>query len=306
MRLTNEALDDIQGIITSGYGHLPQAAYLFVTMTSADGARRWLSRVSGSITTSRRWRRPATPNRPSPSTSASPRKGFERRGLPARVLCTFPLEFQDGIASPERSRILGDTGASAPEGWEIGGPRTDPVHAMLLLFAANETTLDEICRAQRAILESTDGVDELPGSMQRGYRPETETEPFGFHDGIAQPSIAGLDGRWRADRGIHPRIRESLRADSANPGCSARTGSRRHPAASGKSPSRRNGAGRSGTTRLLPRISKASAGRGWLLAVHGARGRSQRKRRCCAHRVACLQVRRTMAVWRTDDAGARR
>ena len=34
--LTDEALGDIQGVITSGYGHLPQAAYLFIRMTNAD------------------------------------------------------------------------------------------------------------------------------------------------------------------------------------------------------------------------------------------------------------------------------
>ena len=51
-RLTDDALRDIQGIITSGYGHLPYAAYLFVTMTNADGARRWLALVGNSITAS--------------------------------------------------------------------------------------------------------------------------------------------------------------------------------------------------------------------------------------------------------------
>jgi hypothetical protein len=166
VRLKNEALDDIQGIITSGYGHLPQAAYLFVTMSNAEGARRWLARLSTSITSSRRW----TVNRDSAETK--PRvavnvgitaEGLRASGLSADVLRTFPLEFQDGIAAPERSRILGDTGASAPQQWEIGGPHTDPVHAMLLLFAADETALTEICSLHRDILESSDGVGELPG-----------------------------------------------------------------------------------------------------------------------------------------------
>ena len=30
--------------------------------------------------------------------------------------------------------------------------------------------------------------------MQTGYRPDGDHEPFGFHDGIAQPSIAGITG----------------------------------------------------------------------------------------------------------------
>ena len=37
-------------------------------------------------------------------------------------------------------------------------------------------------------------MTELPGSMQRGYRPANDREPFGFRDGIAQPAIAGIAG----------------------------------------------------------------------------------------------------------------
>ena len=175
VRLRNEALDDIQGIITSGYGHLPQAAYLFVTMSNAEGARRWLARLSTSITSSRRRTgdRDSTDARPHVAVNVGiTAEGLRASGLSADVLRTFPLEFQDGITAPERSRILGDTGASAPEEWEFGGPHADPVHAMLLLFAADEMALTEICRQHRGMLESCDGVAELPGSMQRGYRPE--------------------------------------------------------------------------------------------------------------------------------------
>jgi Dyp-type peroxidase family len=198
VRLTDDALADIQGIITSGYGHLPQAAFLFVTMTHATGARRWLSRVSASITSSKRWAVDHKSAKARPQSAVNvgiTAEGLRALALPSRVLCTFPPEFQDGITSPERSRILGDTGDSAPELWEIGGPRTDPVHAVLLIFASDEPHLKELCRAERALLESSEGVVEIRGGMQRGYRPDTAAEPFGFHDGIAQPKIAGVDGR---------------------------------------------------------------------------------------------------------------
>jgi Dyp-type peroxidase family len=198
LRLTGDALADIQGIITSGYGHLPQAAYLFVTMTQPAAARRWLSRISASITSARRWRVEGASANAKPQVAVNVGltiEGLRACGLPSGVLCTFPSEFQDGIASPERSRILGDTGDSAPVRWEIGGHRTDPVHAVLLLFASDDAHLDALCSEHREILESCDGVVELRDSMQRGYRPETESEPFGFHDGIAQPGIAGIEGR---------------------------------------------------------------------------------------------------------------
>ena len=146
-RLTDDALRDIQGIITSGYGHLPYAAYLFVTMTNADGARRWLSLVGNSITSSqhRIIGHGLPEDRPSVAVNLGlTAEGLRALGLPQEVMRTFPVEFQDGIASEERSRILGDTGASAPEMWEIGGPRTEPVHAMLMLFAPDESALDEL------------------------------------------------------------------------------------------------------------------------------------------------------------------
>jgi len=62
-----------------------------------------------------------------------------------------------------------------------------------IIYAADDAELESVCQAQRARLaESSGAVVELPGSVQRGYRPDTASEPFGFHDGISQPAIAGL------------------------------------------------------------------------------------------------------------------
>jgi len=194
-RLSDEALDDIQGLITGSYGYLPQTAYLFVRMTTPDGARRWIEAISGSITSSKRWLVGSDMKAEKPRTAvnvALTAEGLRACGLPEHVLRTFPAEFQDGVASADRSRILGDADESAPALWEIGGPATDPVHAVLFLFAVDETTLEALCGEQRTTLDACPGIAEIPGSIQRGYRPKTETEHFGFHDGIAQPSIAGL------------------------------------------------------------------------------------------------------------------
>jgi deferrochelatase/peroxidase EfeB len=110
-------------------------------------------------------------------------------------LCTFPTEFRDGIVSPARSRILGDTGESAPEMWDVGGPNTDPLHAILIVHAGDEPALAEALAAERQRLEPTrDGVVDS-GAEHRGYRPPSDTEPFGFRDGLAQPAIAGMAGR---------------------------------------------------------------------------------------------------------------
>ena len=196
--LPDGVLGDVQGFITSGYGHLPHAAYLFVQFHDAGQAKRWLDAIVPAITSSRRW--PTLPSgekvRPVSAVNvAVTAAGLAAIGLPRRVLCTFPVEFQEGVAQEYRSRILGDTEESDPSRWELGGPTLPPIHAAVLLHAVSADGLDELCNAQRALLAARDGgVVELPGSMQRGYRPEGDYEPFGFHDGIAQPSIAGTSG----------------------------------------------------------------------------------------------------------------
>ena len=43
-RLDDQTLADLQGILTTGYGHLPQAAYVFVHIERAETARAWLNR----------------------------------------------------------------------------------------------------------------------------------------------------------------------------------------------------------------------------------------------------------------------
>jgi Dyp-type peroxidase family len=66
----------------------------------------------------------------------------------------------------------------------------------VLIYAQDDAELERACREQRVLLERTRGaVTELPDSLQRGYRPADDREHFGFHDGIAQPSIAGITGR---------------------------------------------------------------------------------------------------------------
>ena len=197
-RLTDDVLADIQGFITSGYGHLPRAAYLFVQFDDAGQARRWLRRLrrrsrppargpwrQTAGESSRRWRR-TSPSAPTVSPLSVCHRG---------CCAPLPLEFQEGIANPDRSRVLGDTEESDPIEWELGGTGKPPIHAVVVVHAASVDGLETACQTQRTLLHDTaGGVVELPGSIQSGYRPDGDHEPFGFHDGIAQPSIAGIGG----------------------------------------------------------------------------------------------------------------
>jgi Dyp-type peroxidase family len=197
-RLPTDVLADIQGFITSGYGHLSHAAYLFVEFRDEVKARRWLGAVVPSVTSAKPWPKTASGDKLKPAVAqnvAFTADGLAALGLPPRVLCTFPVEFQEGIAREHRSRMLGDTEESDPSQWELGGTRQPPIHAVLVIHAVSPSELEKACAAQRAALADTaGGVVELPGAMQGGYRPDGDHEPFGFHDGIAQPSIAGISG----------------------------------------------------------------------------------------------------------------
>jgi len=195
-RLTGEARSDIQGFVTSGYGHLPVAAYLFLRVTDAAAFRRWIGTRLDAIATSAPWPRDdaGRPIKPAIAINvAFTADGLRACGLPSSVLCTFPFEFQEGIVSPARSRILGDTEESEPTAWELGGPNTEPIHAVLVIHARDDVALDAACSAERSHIQQTNGgVIQCSGQDQRGYRPATDAEPFGFKDGLEQPSIAGL------------------------------------------------------------------------------------------------------------------
>ena len=197
-RFTDDVLAEIQGFVTSGYGHLSSAAYLFLQFQDAGRARLWLRRLGPAITSARAWPTAPSGEKIKPTLALNigfTADGLAAIGLPRRVLNTFPLEFQEGIADHNRSRILGDTEESDPVEWELGGPRKPSIHAVLIVHAESDDGLAAACHTQRALLvDAAGGVVELPGSMQTGYRPKGDYEPFGFHDGIAQPPIAGIPG----------------------------------------------------------------------------------------------------------------
>ena len=52
---------DIQGFVTSSFGHLPNAAYLFFRFDHGEAARRWLRELRPEITTARS-KPPRTPS----------------------------------------------------------------------------------------------------------------------------------------------------------------------------------------------------------------------------------------------------
>jgi Dyp-type peroxidase family len=173
---------DIQGLVVRGYGDFPSACYVLVEIADPAAARGWLQWLTDQLNTAES--RPAR----TAANVAFTHAAFKKLGLSATQLAMFPLEFVDGIVDSHRSRILGDVDESAPENWDWGGPRTAPVDAALLLFAADAPALEQLySEHQRQLAQA--GLRELA-------RLETNDlggrEHFGFRDGISQPTIAGF------------------------------------------------------------------------------------------------------------------
>jgi Dyp-type peroxidase family len=172
--------DDIQGIVASGYGHLPHAAYLMFGVDDPAAAGDWLGRLAELVTTAQgRKRRRAVG-------VALTATGLRALRLSERVLEEFPLEFTAGMTDDaHRRRILGDVGPDAPEGWRWGGPGSRAVDVLVLLFGTSEEEL-------QALVDQH--LDDAGGAtLVAQLRASTAAiDHFGFRDAISQPFVDGL------------------------------------------------------------------------------------------------------------------
>jgi Dyp-type peroxidase family len=175
-------LHDIQGLLRSAYSHLECAAYKLVRVTDPPAARASISNLATAVTTAEGKREHDSLN------VAFTAAGLSRLGLTGQTLKTFPIGFQEGMASPRRSRVLGDRGANDPARWEWGGPNTEEIHALILLFAEDEARLATL---------SAEASERLAGfttlkTLGAGRQPDSR-EHFGFRDGVGQPAIDGME-----------------------------------------------------------------------------------------------------------------
>ena len=101
-------LSEIQAIVSSGFGHLPHAQFLFLAVADRKAAQAWLAAITPQIETSTR--RPQ--HSPKPLTIAQvalTARGLQAFGLTPDAMSTFPREFTIGMADPERSKVLGNS-----------------------------------------------------------------------------------------------------------------------------------------------------------------------------------------------------
>ena len=189
--MANQSVDfsDVQGLLRFGYGALTEATFLLLRVRDTVAAAQWLA--SAPITN-------AVELDKAPPTAlqvAFTRQGLETLKLRPDILAGFSDEFLSGMCGEEnRSRRLGDIESNAPEYWLWGN--TGRVPDLLVMFYAQKGRLQEFRDSVQgpgwgAIFEV---MAALPTSNLQGV------EPFGFTDGISQPTLDWQLTRTAADQ----------------------------------------------------------------------------------------------------------
>lgn len=183
VELKPEDMKDIQGLVVSGYAHLPCVSYVMLRVVDAPAARGWLSNLVSEVTTSEGKQDISSLN------IALTYRGLSALGLEKSVLESFSRPFIEGMATPHRSRILGDNNDdNTPDKWDWGGNKSEPIDILLLLFAKDEPTLDSVIKNHEAKYQ-TGGLAKVV-ALGAGRQPDIH-EHFGFADGLGQPAVEG-------------------------------------------------------------------------------------------------------------------
>jgi len=180
-------LNDIQGMAMRAY-EFPFGRHIVLCAPDPAGARLWLARVAGQLTSVAALDSP----RDHAVNVALSWQGLKAIGLAADSLASFPEAFRQGMLA--RAGRLGDVADSAPNHWDAPLGSAD-VHILLVISAMSEAAR---AAAEQVVLA---GLDQ-PGSpvvifkQDVGLVPNQDgtfsaIEHFGFRDGIAQPAIEG-------------------------------------------------------------------------------------------------------------------
>ena len=176
-------LDDIQSGVLRPRPTPYAATYIAFRIDDRKAGRALMGRVSQAVTSA------ANPTSPLADTWVSVAvtyQGLKALGVPQPSLDSFSWEFRQGMAA--RAGELGDTGESAPANWEQPLGSSD-LHVVLVAVAPDEQRLEGALARAREAYRKMSGIEAI--WRQNCYALPTETEPFGFRDGISHPAIEG-------------------------------------------------------------------------------------------------------------------
>ena len=176
-------LDDIQSGVLRPRPAPYVATYIALRIDEAKAGRELLRRAADVVTSA------ANPTSPLADTWVSialTHQGFKALGVPQQSLDSFSWEFRQGMAA--RANDLGDIGESAPEHWEkpLG---TGDVHVIIVAVSPDEGRLETVLERARKTYRAMSGIEAI--WRQNCHALPTETEPFGYRDGISHPAIEG-------------------------------------------------------------------------------------------------------------------
>jgi deferrochelatase/peroxidase EfeB len=188
---------EIQSLVFGGLGFLKSGTcLLFDLPEDAGAARSWLAGIMPDIGFNDGRR--LLDGREAVLTLALGARGLERLGLPEEGLATFPFAFLEGMTTPSRARILGDTGKNVAEKWIWGRSQPD---IALLVYGTTEAGMRAL--ANRVTVAAASLGMGKPHEIPLKPISDDKTEPFGFVDGISQPVIRGTYKGLRKADPIH-------------------------------------------------------------------------------------------------------
>lgn len=186
-------LHDIQRGVLSPRPTPYAATYVLFRLDDRAHGRELMRRLSGAVTSAADT---VSPLGEAWVSVAVTYHGLRALGVPQNSLDTFCWEFRQGMAA--RAKALGDIGESSPEHWEppLGTP---DVHVVLVALAPDSAQLDAALDRARPAFEALPGVTAI--WRQNCHALPTETEPFGYRDGISHPAVegSGIDGSNRLE-----------------------------------------------------------------------------------------------------------
>lgn len=204
----SEQLEDIQGMLGSGYGWLKTSRFWLLTIKAGreNDARAWLAElVEKKLVVSAADVRKSRKHPIEDAVAiAFSYLGLAKLGCEETDAHPFPSPFSSGMGSDLRALLLRDS----PRDWRWSdvdcGVR--PVHVLVAEWRKRQSVAETASAAQKPGELDPDPdvfdvirVDNDPCAFQQKEGDEEEKlyEPFGFRDGLAQPVISEL----REERG---------------------------------------------------------------------------------------------------------